>query len=146
MAFTRPPLPYDFSALEPHIDAKTMEIHHGKHHQTYVNNLNAAIEKAHRIAALGFGAIHGQIGLLQDIVRAAARGIEQRARPGKAGEALPAGGRDDGERRPVDPAVRAPEPARLEVGRHGNEEQPVERRLLVEHGGVGLEVALPGAE
>ncbi|HEX8848338.1 MAG TPA: superoxide dismutase [Gemmatimonadaceae bacterium] len=46
MAFTLPPLPYDFAALEPHIDAKTMEIHHGKHHQAYVNNLNAAIEKA----------------------------------------------------------------------------------------------------
>ena len=46
MAFTLPPLPYDFSALEPHIDARTMEIHHGKHHQAYVNNLNAAIEKA----------------------------------------------------------------------------------------------------
>ena len=50
MAFTLPPLPYDFAALEPHIDAKTMEIHHGKHHQTYVNNLNAAIEKAPELA------------------------------------------------------------------------------------------------
>jgi Fe-Mn family superoxide dismutase len=51
MAFTLPPLPYDFAALEPHIDAKTMEIHHGKHHQTYVNNLNAAIEKAPELAS-----------------------------------------------------------------------------------------------
>ena len=50
MAFTLPPLPYDFAALEPHIDARTMEIHHGKHHQTYVNNLNAAIEKAPELA------------------------------------------------------------------------------------------------
>ena len=40
-----PPLPYDFAALEPHIDAKTMEIHYSKHHQTYTNNLNAALEK-----------------------------------------------------------------------------------------------------
>ncbi len=43
MAFTLAPLPYKFDALEPHIDARTMEIHHGKHHQAYVNNLNAAI-------------------------------------------------------------------------------------------------------
>jgi superoxide dismutase, Fe-Mn family len=45
MAFELPPLPYPFDALEPHIDAKTMEIHHDKHHGTYVNNLNGAIEK-----------------------------------------------------------------------------------------------------
>jgi Fe-Mn family superoxide dismutase len=40
-----PPLPYGYDALEPHIDAKTMEIHYTKHHQTYTNNLNAALEK-----------------------------------------------------------------------------------------------------
>lgn len=40
-----PALPYDFAALEPHIDAQTMQIHHGKHHQAYVTNLNAALEK-----------------------------------------------------------------------------------------------------
>jgi len=44
MAYTLPALPYAHSALEPHIDAKTMEIHHGKHHNAYVTNLNAAIE------------------------------------------------------------------------------------------------------
>jgi Fe-Mn family superoxide dismutase len=44
MAFTVPPLPYDFGALEPHIDAQTMEIHHDKHHGAYVTNLNAALE------------------------------------------------------------------------------------------------------
>lgn len=43
MAFTLPALPYAFNALEPHIDARTMEIHHGKHHNAYVTNLNAAI-------------------------------------------------------------------------------------------------------
>jgi Fe-Mn family superoxide dismutase len=41
-----PPLPYEFNALEPHIDETTMRIHHGKHHAAYVNNLNAALEKA----------------------------------------------------------------------------------------------------
>lgn len=44
MAFTLDPLPYANDALEPNIDAKTMEIHHDKHHQAYVNNLNAAVE------------------------------------------------------------------------------------------------------
>ncbi len=44
MAFELPALPYAYDALEPHIDARTMEIHHGKHHAGYTNNLNAAIE------------------------------------------------------------------------------------------------------
>jgi Fe-Mn family superoxide dismutase len=44
MPFTLPKLPYDFNALEPAIDARTMEIHHGKHHQAYINNVNAALE------------------------------------------------------------------------------------------------------
>jgi Fe-Mn family superoxide dismutase len=44
MAFSVPPLAYDFAALEPHIDARTMEIHHDKHHAAYVTNLNAALE------------------------------------------------------------------------------------------------------
>lgn len=43
MSFKLPDLPYDFAALEPHIDARTMEIHHGKHHAAYTNNLNNAI-------------------------------------------------------------------------------------------------------
>jgi Fe-Mn family superoxide dismutase len=45
MAYALPPLPYAADALEPHIDKQTMEIHHGKHHQAYINNLNAALEK-----------------------------------------------------------------------------------------------------
>jgi len=45
VAHQLPALPYDFAALEPHIDAETMKIHHGKHHAAYVNNLNAALEK-----------------------------------------------------------------------------------------------------
>ena len=43
MAFTLPPLPYPYDALEPHIDEATMKLHHGKHHQAYVDKLNAAI-------------------------------------------------------------------------------------------------------
>lgn len=44
MAFQLPDLPYGFDALEPHVDARTMEIHHGKHHAAYTNNLNAAVQ------------------------------------------------------------------------------------------------------
>src|SRR4029077_15605091 len=46
-----PPLPYGFDALEPHIDAQTMEIHHDKHHAAYVNNANAALEKYPELAS-----------------------------------------------------------------------------------------------
>ncbi|PZN05002.1 MAG: superoxide dismutase [Bacillota bacterium] len=45
MAYQLPPLPYDYNALEPHIDEQTMRIHHDRHHATYVNNVNAALEK-----------------------------------------------------------------------------------------------------
>ncbi len=45
MAYELPPLPYDYAGLEPHIDEATMKLHHDKHHQTYVTNLNGAIEK-----------------------------------------------------------------------------------------------------
>ena len=51
MAFTLPDLPYAENALEPHIDAKTMNIHRTKHHQTYVTNLNGAIEKHPELAS-----------------------------------------------------------------------------------------------
>src|ERR1044072_6900720 len=45
MTQSLPPLPYDYTALEPHIEEQTMRIHHDKHHAAYVNNLNAALEK-----------------------------------------------------------------------------------------------------
>ncbi len=51
MAFTLPALPYASNALEPHIDAMTMEIHHGKHHQAYITNLNKALESAPDLAS-----------------------------------------------------------------------------------------------
>ena len=44
MAFSLPPLPYEMNALEPHISSETLEFHYGKHHQTYVNNLNGLVE------------------------------------------------------------------------------------------------------
>ncbi|WP_421300626.1 superoxide dismutase [Aeromonas veronii] len=52
MRHTLPALNYAYDALEPHIDALTMEIHHSRHHQTYINNLNAALEGAPELAAL----------------------------------------------------------------------------------------------
>jgi Fe-Mn family superoxide dismutase len=50
MAHEVPPLPYDYTALEPHIDEQTMHLHHDKHHQAYVTNLNAALEKHPELA------------------------------------------------------------------------------------------------
>jgi Fe-Mn family superoxide dismutase len=52
MFYTLPPLPYAYDALEPHIDARTMEIHHNKHHQAYVDNLNAALLKHPAVAEI----------------------------------------------------------------------------------------------
>ena len=69
MAHALPTLPYAFDALEPHIDAKTMEIHHGKHHQTYVNNLNAAIEKAPELASKSLDDLMRNVNTLPEAVR-----------------------------------------------------------------------------
>ncbi|MEA3245442.1 MAG: superoxide dismutase, partial [Gemmatimonadota bacterium] len=73
MAHTLPPLPYDYAALEPHIDAQTMQIHHGKHHQAYVNNLNAAIEKAPDLASWSLDDLCRNIAKVPDAVRTAVR-------------------------------------------------------------------------
>ncbi len=51
MAYELPPLPYDYAALEPYIDAETMKLHHDKHHQAYITNANGALEKHPELAA-----------------------------------------------------------------------------------------------
>ncbi|MFZ4425528.1 MAG: superoxide dismutase [Saprospiraceae bacterium] len=68
MAFQLPNLPYGFDALEPHVDARTMEIHHGKHHAAYTNNLNAAIQGT-EMEGLGIGAILANISKYPAVVR-----------------------------------------------------------------------------
>ncbi|MBW7915822.1 MAG: superoxide dismutase [Trueperaceae bacterium] len=68
MSFKLPDLPYPVDALEPHIDARTMEIHHGKHHAGYTNNLNAAIEKHPELAGKSAEElVKGVSGLPEDI-------------------------------------------------------------------------------
>ena len=73
MAHTLPPLPYAFDALEPHIDARTMEIHHGKHHQAYVNNLNAALEKAPELQNKSLDDLMRGINSVPEAIRTAVR-------------------------------------------------------------------------
>jgi len=68
MAFELPALPYDFNALEPHVDEQTMRIHHGKHHGTYVTNLNGAIEKHPELASKSLDELlKGLSGVPEDI-------------------------------------------------------------------------------
>ncbi len=73
MAHSLPPLPYAFDALEPHIDAKTMEIHHSKHHQAYVNNLNAALEKAPELQNKSLDDLLKNLNSVPEAVRTAVR-------------------------------------------------------------------------
>ena len=73
MAHTLPPLPYPTDALEPHIDKMTMEIHHGKHHNAYVTNLNAAIEKAPELASKSLEDLVKGIASVPEAVRTAVR-------------------------------------------------------------------------
>jgi superoxide dismutase, Fe-Mn family len=71
MAFTLPPLPYDYSALEPHIDTQTMQIHHDKHHAAYINNLNAALESHPNLASQNIEDILRNIGDVPETARQA---------------------------------------------------------------------------
>jgi Fe-Mn family superoxide dismutase len=73
MPFTLPALPYAYDALEPHIDARTMEIHHSKHHQAYVNNLNAALEKAPQLEGKSLDDLMRGINSVPETVRTAVR-------------------------------------------------------------------------
>jgi Fe-Mn family superoxide dismutase len=73
MAHQLPPLPYDFSALEPHIDTQTMQIHHGKHHQAYVTNLNAALEKHPNLQDKGAEDLVRDLGSVPEDIRTAVR-------------------------------------------------------------------------
>ena len=73
MAHTLPPLPYAPTALEPHIDAQTMEIHHGKHHNAYVTNLNAALEKAPELADKPLEALLRDLTGVPEAIRTAVR-------------------------------------------------------------------------
>ncbi len=73
MSHTLPALPYAYDALEPHIDANTMEIHHSRHHQTYVTNLNAALADLPELAALPLEALLARIDSLPAQVQGAVR-------------------------------------------------------------------------
>ena len=73
MAHQLPPLPYDFSALEPHIDSQTMQIHHGKHHQAYVTNLNAALEKHPNLQGKSAEDLVRDLGSVPEDIRTAVR-------------------------------------------------------------------------
>ena len=73
MSHTLPPLPYSFDALEPHIDAKTMEIHHDKHHNAYVTNLNKALEGNAELQKLTVEELLTQINKVPDNIRTAVR-------------------------------------------------------------------------
>jgi superoxide dismutase, Fe-Mn family len=73
MAFQLPPLPYPEDALEPHIDARTMSIHHDKHHAGYTNNLNAALEGHANLAGKGIEDLLGNLDSLPENIRTAVR-------------------------------------------------------------------------
>ena len=69
MAYTLPKLPYDYKALEPHIDGQTMEIHHTKHHQTYITNLNKALEGKPNLESKTIEALIGDLNSVPEDIR-----------------------------------------------------------------------------
>src|SRR5215213_6891233 len=73
MAHTLPPLPYDYTALEPHIDETTMRIHHDKHHATYVTNLNAALESQPSLQSQSIEQLLGNLNAVPESIRTAVR-------------------------------------------------------------------------
>ncbi len=73
MAYTLPPLPYAFDALEPHIDARTMEIHHDKHHAAYVNNLNNAVKDHPELSAKPVNELIANLAAVPEAIRTAVR-------------------------------------------------------------------------
>ncbi len=73
MAYELPALPYPTNALEPHIDTKTMEIHHGKHHQAYVTNLNKALEAHPELQGLEIEKLIADLSLVPDAIRGPVR-------------------------------------------------------------------------
>ena len=73
MAHSLAPLPYDHAALEPHIDAQTMQIHHGKHHQAYVTNLNAALDKHPALHGHSLDELLKNLAAVPDDIRMAVR-------------------------------------------------------------------------
>ncbi|MBI5760543.1 MAG: superoxide dismutase [Planctomycetales bacterium] len=73
MPYTLPKLPYAYDALAPHIDAKTMEIHHTKHHQAYINNVNAALEAHPALAAKSVEDLVRDLAAVPEAIRTAVR-------------------------------------------------------------------------
>ena len=71
--YTVPPLPYDYSALEPHIDEQTMRIHHDKHHAAYVNNLNAALKDNPELSSRSVEELISNLGAVPEAIRTAVR-------------------------------------------------------------------------
>jgi superoxide dismutase, Fe-Mn family len=73
MAYELPPLPYDYSALEPYIDTQTMQLHHDKHHQTYVTNANNALQGHDQLAAMSVDDLLRNINQVPDSIRTVLR-------------------------------------------------------------------------